>query len=72
MADKTLKYWGWGYAEDGLSAADTKSLLATFADGFGINPYLLLKVPSSSLVSTAHMGVALLMARFCKVLAISL
>ena len=38
MADKTLKYWGWGYAEDGLSAADTKSLLATFADGFGINP----------------------------------
>ena len=38
MADKTLKYWGWGYAEDGLSADDTKALLSTFSDGFGIEP----------------------------------
>ena len=38
MTDKTLKYWGWGYAKDGLSADDTKALFNTFSDGFGIEP----------------------------------
>ncbi len=39
MTDKkTLKYWGWGYAEDGLSTDETKSLLHTFSEGFGIAP----------------------------------
>lgn len=38
MTDKTLKYWGWGYAEDGLSVDDTKFLLNTFSEGFGIKP----------------------------------
>ena len=38
MADRSLKYWGWGYADDGLTAEETKSLLNTFSDGFGIEP----------------------------------
>ncbi|NKB48737.1 MAG: FAD-binding protein [Alphaproteobacteria bacterium] len=38
MADRTLKYWGWGYADDGLSADQTSALLNTFADGFDIRP----------------------------------
>jgi len=35
---KRLKYWGWGYEGDGLDADETKALLATFADGYGIQP----------------------------------
>ena len=35
---KRLKYWGWGYEGDGLGAAETKALLRTFVDGFGIRP----------------------------------
>ena len=35
---RRLKYWGWGYEGDGLDAAATKALLATFADGYGIRP----------------------------------
>ncbi|MEP4886691.1 MAG: hypothetical protein ABJ215_09985, partial [Alphaproteobacteria bacterium] len=38
MADRKLKYWGWGYEDAGLDADQTKALLATFADGFGIRP----------------------------------
>jgi len=43
MADKQamerrLKYWGWGYEDVGLDGEQTKGLLATFADGFGIQP----------------------------------
>jgi alkyldihydroxyacetonephosphate synthase len=38
MADRKLKYWGWGYEDAGLDAAQTKALLATFKDGFGIEP----------------------------------
>lgn len=38
MADRKLKYWGWGYADDGLSADQTTALLKTFADGFDIQP----------------------------------
>ena len=38
MADRTLKYWGWGYDDDGLTADETATLLKTFADGFGIRP----------------------------------
>ena len=35
---KRLKYWGWGYEDSGLDSAETKSLLARFADGYGIEP----------------------------------
>ena len=35
---RKLKSWGWGYEDAGLDAAQTKGLLATFADGFGIKP----------------------------------
>jgi len=38
MNDKTLKYYGWGYADAGLDADQTKALIATFRDGFGIEP----------------------------------
>ena len=38
MTENTLKYYGWGYAEDGLSGDETKSLLNTFSEGFGIKP----------------------------------
>jgi len=38
MADRKLKYWGWGYENSGLDADQTKTLLETFAEGFGINP----------------------------------
>lgn len=34
---KRLKFWGWGFEGDGLDAAGTDSLLATFA-GLGIAP----------------------------------
>jgi alkyldihydroxyacetonephosphate synthase len=36
--EKRLKYWGWGHEGDGLDAAQTGALLATFADGFAIRP----------------------------------
>ena len=35
---KKLKYWGWGYEDAGLDTDQTKALIATFADGFGIQP----------------------------------
>ncbi len=35
---KTLKYWGWGYEGDGLDPGETKALLATFAESYGIRP----------------------------------
>ena len=35
---KTLKFWGWGYEGDGLDSAETKALLATLAEGYGIRP----------------------------------
>lgn len=35
---RKLKYWGWGYEGEGLDVAETKSLLTTFAEGFGIVP----------------------------------
>jgi alkyldihydroxyacetonephosphate synthase len=38
MADRKLKYWGWGYEDDGLTADQTAALLKTFADGFDIHP----------------------------------
>ncbi len=38
MSERRLKYWGWGYEDVGLDAAQTKALLATFRDGFGIEP----------------------------------
>ena len=38
MAYRKLKYWGWGYEDIGLDADQTKALLETFAEGFGINP----------------------------------
>jgi alkyldihydroxyacetonephosphate synthase len=38
MADRKLKYWGWGYADDGLTSDQTTGLLKTFADGFDIRP----------------------------------
>ena len=38
MADRKLKYWGWGYADDGLTGDQVSGLLKTFSDGFGINP----------------------------------
>ena len=38
MNDKTLKYYGWGYADAGLDADQTKALIATFREGFGIEP----------------------------------
>ncbi|MEK9661974.1 MAG: FAD-binding oxidoreductase [Alphaproteobacteria bacterium] len=34
---KRLKYWGWGYEDAGLDAAQTRALLDTFA-GYGIVP----------------------------------
>mgnify|MGYP003625748945 FL=1 len=36
--DRKLKYWGWGYEDAGLDRDQTRALLATFADGFGIQP----------------------------------
>jgi len=33
---KRLKYWGWGFEGEGLSAAQSEALLASFADGYGI------------------------------------
>ena len=33
---KRLKFWGWGYEGDGLSALDRQALLDTLADEFGI------------------------------------
>ena len=33
---KRLKYWGWGYEGDGLSASDRDALLATLAAEYGI------------------------------------
>ena len=38
MVDRKLKYWGWGFADDGLTGDQTAGLLKTFADGFGIRP----------------------------------
>ncbi len=38
MADRKLKHWGWGYADDGLDTDQVSGLLKTFADGFGIRP----------------------------------
>ncbi len=38
MADRKLKFWGWGYEDDGLSTGQVTGLLKTFADGFGIRP----------------------------------
>ena len=35
---RRLKYWGWGYEDAGLDGEQTKALLATFADDFGIAP----------------------------------
>ena len=35
---KRLKYWGWGYESDGLEAAATNALLATFAESYDIRP----------------------------------
>jgi len=35
---KTLKYWGWGNEGEGLDAHETKMLLSTLADGYGIRP----------------------------------
>jgi len=35
---KRLKYWGWGYEGDGLDANETRALLTTFAEGYGIRP----------------------------------
>ncbi|MBN42493.1 MAG: FAD-binding oxidoreductase [Alphaproteobacteria bacterium] len=36
MANRKLKYWGWGYEDTGLDADETRSLMATFANGFDI------------------------------------
>ncbi len=38
MAGRKLKFWGWGYEDDGLNGGETAALLKTFADGFGIHP----------------------------------
>ena len=38
MAERRLKYWGWGYEDDGLSADQTAALLETFAADFDIQP----------------------------------
>ncbi len=35
---KQLKYWGWGFEGDGLNAHETRALLDTFAEGYGIQP----------------------------------
>lgn len=35
---RTLKFWGWGYEDEGLDTAGTGALLRTFADAFGIAP----------------------------------
>ena len=53
MADRKLKYWGWGYADDGLSSDQTAGLLKTFADGFGIRPTTDGKRPEISDISLA-------------------
>ena len=33
-----LKFWGWGYEDDGLNPEGVQALLQTFADDFGIRP----------------------------------
>ena len=38
MADRKLKHWGWGYADDGLTGDQTAGLLKTFSDSFDIRP----------------------------------
>ncbi len=38
MADRKLKFWGWGNEDDGLSTDQVTGLLKTFADGFSIRP----------------------------------
>ncbi len=35
---RRLKYWGWGYEEEGLSASDRDALLTTLAVEYGIVP----------------------------------
>lgn len=35
---RKLKYWGWGLEGDGLDPAQTRALLATFADDYDIQP----------------------------------
>ncbi|NNE84671.1 MAG: FAD-binding oxidoreductase, partial [Alphaproteobacteria bacterium] len=53
MADRKLKYWGWGFADDGLSADQTTALLKTFADGFDIRPTAEGKRPEIADISLA-------------------
>ncbi|MEE9588916.1 MAG: FAD-binding oxidoreductase [Hyphomicrobiaceae bacterium] len=38
MAGRRLKFWGWGYEGEGLSADEQNAVLRTFADDFGITP----------------------------------
>ena len=38
MSKKKLKFWGWGYEGDGLSAEESERLLGFYADRFGIQP----------------------------------
>ena len=46
MATRALKFWGWGYADELLSEAETKRLDAIYARRFGVDGFQATAVPT--------------------------
>ena len=47
MASGRLKFWGWGYESEGLSADEVEALEAGYAKRFGLSGYEAMPVPRS-------------------------